>query len=67
MRIVFGNGDYIEGRRDGYNDGLADMADAMVPVTLTAVLVTAVVATAITAAVCSKNECDLLDEGNLDE
>lgn len=68
-RIIFGKGDYLDGRRDGYDAGLQDMADAMVPITLTAVLVTAVVATAITAAVCSKanNECGLLDEGNLEE
>ena len=67
LRVTFGNGSYVDGWDKGYNEGVEDMASAMVPIALTAVLVTAVVAVGITAAVCSKNECDLLDEGNLEE
>ena len=67
MRIIFGNGDYIDGRRDGYDAGLQDMADVMVPAALAAIVVTAVVATVVTAAACGgKGEHDLVDEGNLE-
>ncbi len=69
LRITFGTGGYIAGRRDGYNDGFEDAASALVPAAIAAVCVTAIVATVVTAAACNSGNGLVADaiipEGNL--
>ena len=70
VRIVLGNGDYMSGRRAGYDAGFSDAAEAMVPAAIAAVCVTAIVATVITAAACNNSSSGLtadaiIPEGNL--